>query len=160
MKKTFIISAIFIFVFLSGCLEHKSPTTPVTCLPGNLEFESHPCGCCLSSGNYVVNSQAEYDALCGSDDCIGTVYVTIPPFVYTPVDFNTKTLIIMDNGGGSSSYFPHVTGIETDCEAVTVKIRQYNGSIHLTDIINYRQSFTIDKTDLPVNFVVEYYGGP
>lgn len=162
MKKLFIILiAIISFILFSGTsgCKHKPPTaaTELECVAGDIEFEGYICGCCPgSTGNYVINSQAEYDSMCGADNCSGRWTGT--SVTYDPVDFENRTLIIMYGGSGASSHSPWISGVKTDCESVTVTIRQNTGSIHTCDIVEYRQSIVINKTNLPIKFVVDYYG--
>ncbi len=165
MKKLpIILTAIVSFMLFSGTsgCEHKPPTaaTELPCVPGDMEFEGYACGCCPgSTGNYVINSRAEYDSMCGEDNCSARI-VLLPgtSVTYNPVDFANKTLIIMYGGNGASSHMPFITAVKTDCESVIVTIKQNTGSISTCDIIDYRQSIVIDKTYLPIKFVVEYYG--
>ena len=162
MKKLLIIlTAIVPFILFSGTsgCEHRPPTaaTELQCAPGDMGFEGYICGCCPgSTGNYVINSQAEYDGMCGADNCGGRWTGT--SVTYDPVDFENKTLIIMYGGNGAGSRSPWISGVKTDCGSVTVTIRQNIGSIQTCDIVEYRQSIVIEKTHLPINFVMEYYG--
>jgi hypothetical protein len=163
-KLPIILMAIVSFVLFSGTsgCEHKSPTaaTELPCVPGDVEFVGYACGCCPgSTGNYVINSQAEYDGMCGADNCSGRIVLPGTSITFDSVDFAHKTLIVMYGGNGASSHMPFITGVKTDCKSVTVIIKQNTGSISTCDIVDYRQSIVIDKTYLPVNFVVEYYGG-
>lgn len=163
MRKTVLLIALMLVIFsFSACYKDRSPLAPYqpgTCEPGNVPYEvladttgmymigmnGNHITTVIPDGNYVINSQAEYLSTAGN--AFAAQY---------PVDFNSKTLILMaktfSNGCGSIS----ISAITTDC--ISLKVAQpppprYNQEIACTAVITNRIfGVTVPKTVLPVIF--------
>ncbi len=167
MKKLLItlatIVSFILFTGISGC-EHKSPTavTELQCVPGTVEFETIlssngllTLGAVYQAGNYVITNQQEYENLinsivieCYHSDCS-----------FLEVDFNEKIVIVTIREGNMVCFGREITEIETNCQEITVKIhdpyREPCDEFSQLKSGYAKHLVTIDKTDLPINFVYE-----
>jgi len=142
-----------LLVFFTGCPSLLSPTE-TSCMPGDVEYakKTYSANLLFSEYEFVARSQAEFDAL--------NTGVTLDP----PVDFDTQMVVGVVDVLNDSCHGVDITGVETDCENVYVKVWKRTGScpgeICLTYIWTACVTAVIDKTDLPVSFSYEYYQCP
>ena len=157
MKKLLIIlTAIVSFILFSGTsgCEHKSPAaaTELECVPGAVSFKTVvqskpgiPRVLPTEKQNLVITNQADYETYCGVDFA-----------GQNPVDFNSKTAILAEMGFTvDACNYNEVVNITTDCASITVTVDESCCMPCIMMVVNNdpMHLITIDKTDLPINFV-------
>lgn len=152
MKKKIILIVMGLALFIS-CQDDD--TNPTQTGPVSIEFTTIEKNFYLSpytvpSGNFVVNSQAELDALTAT--YTGQPSTTFPA---TEIDFNANTLIMAIDGHHSNlGYYLDIVSVIKYENGITVDV---NKTVNPEEEILTMESrpyhlVTIPKTTLPVTF--------